>query len=100
MTKPDRAGGRKTSNPGGCSLEETAWISKILHDEVGQVLSAAGLRLELLRMDFEGRVPEIAARTLAIQELLDRALMSVRKVVSHVNPAPLKGPGAGKRKPK
>ena len=100
MTESGGVGGRKTDSPGGYSPEETAWISKILHDEVGQVLSAVGLRLELLRMDFEGRVPEIAARTLAIQELLDRALVSVRKVVSHVNPAPLKGPGAGKRKPK
>jgi len=74
-----------------------AWVSRILHDEVGQVLSAAGLQLELLKMDFEGRAPEITARTTAIQELLDRALVSVRKVVSHINPVPLKRSGAKKR---
>ena len=88
-----KGGGRKKSPKGdGYASYDLAWISKTLHDDVGQVLSAAGLRLELMRMDFAGRIPEIADRTSAIQNELDRALTSVRKVVSHINPAPLKGP--------
>jgi hypothetical protein len=53
-----------------------------LHDEVAQSLSAAGLQLDLLRMDLEARVPEIAARTAEIQNLLDDALRRVREFMA------------------
>jgi signal transduction histidine kinase len=75
-----------------------AWIAKTLHDEVGQVMTAAGLQLELLRMDFQERAPEIAARTAAIQEMLDRALDSVRGIVSRVAQAPIEEPGSVRQK--
>ena len=78
--------------------EERTRISRILHDQVGQVMSAVGLQLELLRMDFEHSVPEIAARTGEIQQLLERALVHVRTLVSELNPAPLKGAGAQSKK--
>ena len=89
---------KKSPEQEGSAPHDLAWISTTLHDEVGQVLSAAGLRLELMRMDFAARIPEIAERTAAIQNELDRALTSVRRVVSHINPAPLKSRVA--RKPK
>jgi len=47
-------------------------LARTLHDEVAQVLSAAGLQLDILRMDLGDRVPEIAVRTAEIQELLER----------------------------
>jgi signal transduction histidine kinase len=50
-----------------------------LHDDVAQSLSAAGLQLDLLRMDLESTVPEIAPRTAEIQGLLDGALRRVRE---------------------
>jgi signal transduction histidine kinase len=78
--------------------EERTRISSILHDQVGQVMSAVGLQLELLRLDFEHRVPEIAARTAEIQHLLERALAHVRTLVSELNPEPLKGAGAQTQK--
>ena len=63
-------------------------ISKVLHDEVGQVVSAAGLQLELLRMDFESRAPEVAARVATIQQTLDSALAPLRRLVSELDPVP------------
>jgi len=50
-----------------------------LHDDVAQSLSAAGMQLDLLRMDLESSVPEIASRTAEIQRLLDEALRRVRE---------------------
>jgi signal transduction histidine kinase len=61
-------------------------ISRVLHDEVGQVMSAAGLELGLLRMDLADSVPEIGARTAAIQKLLERAMTRVRELSSELSP--------------
>ena len=41
---------------------ESARISRILHDDVGQVLSAVGLQLDVMKLDFKQRVPEIVER--------------------------------------
>jgi signal transduction histidine kinase len=60
-------------------------IAKVLHDDVGQILSAVGLQLELLRMDFEGRAPEIGVRTTEIQQLLDRAMAQLRKLINEIS---------------
>ena len=58
-----------------------------LHDDVAQSLSAAGLQLDLLRMDLESTVPEIASRTTEIQRLLDEALRRVREFnAAHLKP--------------
>jgi signal transduction histidine kinase len=61
---------------------ERVRIAKVLHDDVGQVLSAVGLQLELLRMDFEIRAPEICVRTTGIQELLDSAMARLRELIN------------------
>jgi len=57
-----------------------------------------GLQLELLRLDFEHSVPGISGRIAEIQQLLERALVHVRSLVTELNPAPLKGAGTQKQK--
>ncbi len=49
---------------------------KLLHDDVGPLLSAAGLRLQLIKMDF----PETAGMVQAVTETLDAAIDRVRDV--------------------
>jgi signal transduction histidine kinase len=66
---------------------EQSRVSRFLHDEVGQSLTAAGIRLDLLRMDFENRLPEIGERTQAIQELLEGVMSRIRDLSYELNPA-------------
>jgi signal transduction histidine kinase len=75
-------------------LMERERISRVLHDEVGQVVSAVGLQLELLRMDFESREPEIAARVAAIQHSLESALVPLRRLASELGAVPRAGSGS------
>lgn len=53
-------------------------VAKALHDDIGGTLTAAGVQLELLRMDYRERDPEVAARAGEIQELLERAMERLR----------------------
>ena len=62
-------------------------VARLLHDEVGQVLSAVGLQLDVLRMDMQERVPEIVGRTAEIQQILERAITQVRSLSYELNPA-------------
>ncbi len=62
-------------------------VARVLHDEVGQVLSAVGLQLDVLKLDMQGRIPEIASRTAEIQQLLERAITQVRGLSYELNPA-------------
>jgi signal transduction histidine kinase len=57
---------------------------RLLHDEVGPLLSTAGLRLQLLRMDF----PAAADRVQEVMELLDEAMERVRALSQALNPSP------------
>jgi len=61
-------------------------LAKFLHDEVGQSLSAAGLQLDLLRMDFEGAVPEIRQRVVELQSMLETIMAGVRDFSYELNP--------------
>jgi two-component system NarL family sensor kinase len=65
---------------------ERSMVARLLHDGVAQILSAAGLQLDLLRMDLADRVPEIAARTAEIQDLLDQVVKGVRDLSYQLNP--------------
>ncbi len=65
---------------------ESARVARLLHDEVGQVLSAVGLQLAVLRMDFSSQIPELAQRTTEIQDMLERAMNQVRDVSYELNP--------------
>jgi signal transduction histidine kinase len=67
--------------------QEGTRVARVLHDEVGQVLSAVGLQLDVLRMDMQDRVPEIVGRTAEIQQLLERAITQVRSLSYELNPA-------------
>jgi signal transduction histidine kinase len=66
---------------------EYARVSRLLHDEVGQVLSAVGLQLDVLRMDFKSQVPEMMERTIEIQKMLEQAVVLVRDLSYELNPA-------------
>jgi signal transduction histidine kinase len=57
---------------------------KVLHDEIGPLLSAAGLRLQLLRMDF----PETAERVREVTETLDEAIDHIRALSQTLSPSP------------
>jgi two-component system NarL family sensor kinase len=65
---------------------ERGRLARFLHDEVGQSLSAAGLHLDLMRMDFESAVPEIGRRTTELQEMLETIMAGVREYSYELNP--------------
>src|SRR5258706_6692666 len=58
---------------------------RVLHDDVGPLLSAAGLRLQLLRMDF----PETAEALREAMQALDAAMERVRALSQELNPSPV-----------
>jgi signal transduction histidine kinase len=58
---------------------------RVLHDDIGPLLSAAGLRLQLLRMDF----PDAADRAREVMEVLDEAMERVRELSQALNPSPV-----------
>jgi signal transduction histidine kinase len=57
-------------------MEKLERAGKILHDDVGPLLSAAGLRLQLIKMDF----PETADLVRDVTAVLDDAIDRVRAV--------------------
>jgi two-component system NarL family sensor kinase len=67
--------------------QESDRVSRRLHDEVGQVLSAVGLQLDALKLEFQDRVPEIVAETQNIQTMLEQAMKEVRALSYDLNPA-------------
>jgi two-component system NarL family sensor kinase len=67
--------------------QESDRVSRTLHDEVGQVLSAVGLQLDALKLEFQERVPEIVSATNNIQTMLEQAMSEVRALSYDLNPA-------------
>jgi signal transduction histidine kinase len=65
---------------------ESLRISQMLHDDVAQMLSSAGLQLDILRMDLEAQTPEIAARTAEIQAMLEGVVEKVRLMSQRLGP--------------
>jgi signal transduction histidine kinase len=65
---------------------ERGRLARFLHDEVGQSLSAAGLQLDLLRMDFEAAAPAIGPRTVELQGMLETIMAGVREFSYELNP--------------
>jgi len=61
-------------------------LYQMLHDQVGQHLSAAGLQLDLLRMDLAESDFPIAERTSEIQTMLETIMVSVRNFNHEMNP--------------
>jgi signal transduction histidine kinase len=66
---------------------ESNRVSRLLHDEVGQVLSAVGLQMHVLTLDFKDRLPEMVERVNEIQKMLDKAVEQVRSLSYDLNPA-------------
>lgn len=67
--------------------QEGARVSRILHDEVGQVLSAIGLQLDLLRMDLNDKVADTSQRISEIQKVLETSVAQVRDLSYELNPS-------------
>jgi signal transduction histidine kinase len=65
---------------------ERSKLARMLHDDVAQILSGAGLQLDILRMDFEAVIPEIVGRTAEIQDLLERVVLHIRDLSYELNP--------------
>jgi signal transduction histidine kinase len=63
--------------------------SSLLHDEVGALLAVAGLRLQLLSMDF----PQAGARVAEVAEALDGVMEQVRKLSRQLEPSPVRRTG-------
>ncbi|MBL8291125.1 MAG: hypothetical protein JNN08_04780 [Bryobacterales bacterium] len=63
-------------------------ISHVLHDEIGQVLTAAGLELDLLQLDYAAQ-PELAEGIAAVQKTLEGAFARVRCLSHEVHPEPV-----------
>jgi len=63
--------------------------SSLLHDEVGALLAVAGLRLQLLSMDF----PESGTRAAEVAEALDGVMEQVRKLSRQLEPSPVRRTG-------
>ena len=63
--------------------------AQVLHDDVGSLLAVAGLRLQLLGMDF----PEVAARTAEVSVVLDGVMDHLRKLSRALEPSPVRRTG-------
>jgi len=64
-----------------------ARVSRLLHDDVSQVLSAVGLQLDAMRMDFRELAPGVNDRTAEIQRMLEQAIERLRDISNELNPS-------------
>ncbi len=65
---------------------ERGKLGRLLHDDVAQMLSAAGMQLDILSMDLRETVPEIASRTTEIQKMLDHVVQRIRDLSYELDP--------------
>ncbi len=87
MTDPQRLLTRMLVSAINAREQESDRVSRKLHDEVGQVLSAVGFQLDAMKLEFQERVPDIGEHVTAIQNLLDQAMKEVRALSYDLNPA-------------
>ncbi len=64
-----------------------ARVARLLHDDVSQVLSAVGLQLDAMRMDFREQTPGIDERASEIQSMLEQAIEQLRDISNELNPS-------------
>lgn len=64
-----------------------ARVSRLLHDDVSQVLSAVGLQLDAMRMEFSSQAPDIDQRASEIQALLEQVIGQLRDISNELNPS-------------
>ena len=72
---------------------ERNMVSRFLHDNVGQNLTALGLQLDLIRMDLENVQPETCARVIGIQRVLEEIMQRVREYSYELNPSTVERAG-------
>jgi signal transduction histidine kinase len=63
--------------------------SRVLHDDIGSLLAVAGLRLQLLLMDY----PDASAGTVELAAALDGAMKHVRTLSKELDPSPVSRTG-------
>jgi len=61
-----------------------------LHDDVAPLLAAAGLQLQLLRMDHPATAPQVDEVLATLEDAMDR----VRKLSQHLAPSPFSPRGS------
>src|SRR5882724_9743863 len=64
-----------------------AGVSRLLHDDVSQVLSAVGLQLDAMRMDFRDQAPGIEERVSESQTMLEQVIEQLRDISNELNPS-------------
>ena len=62
-------------------------VSRLLHDDVSQVLSAVGLQLDAMRMDFRAEAPGLEERAAEIQIMLEQVIEQLRDISNELNPS-------------
>lgn len=72
---------------------ERRMSARFLHDTVGQNLTALGMQLDLVRMDFESAAPEGGARIGEIQKVLETIMEDVREYSYELNPSTVERAG-------
>ncbi len=65
--------------------DEMSRVARVLHEDIGQVLTVVGLHLDVLRQDYSEKAPEIAENTKHIQKLLEKAIEDVRQLSYKLN---------------
>lgn len=67
--------------------DELQHVARVLHEDIGQVLTVAGLHLEVLRQDVARQSPDAAQQVTDIQKLLEKAIVDVRDLSYRLNPS-------------
>jgi signal transduction histidine kinase len=67
--------------------EEASRIGRVLHDEIGQLLTAAGLQLDALRRLAEHDPDACAGRLTEVQEIFERVIRLVRELSHSLPPS-------------
>lgn len=65
-------------------------LSRLLHDDIGQILTATGLELDLFGLDFAQKDPEMGSRVSGIQTILEQAFVKVRALSHELHPDPVR----------
>ncbi len=66
--------------------QEKKHLARELHDELGQLLAALRMDVGLIKMEYAQKLPEILPKTNKMLDTLDRALFSMRHLVSNLRP--------------
>ncbi len=78
-------------------LSKTEQAGKLLHDEIGPLLSAAGLKLQLIAMDFPATAPLVRDVTATLDMAIDH-VRALSRELHTPNLAPTPAPFKAKRK--